>query len=81
MSFPSSGLELQRLLKKVDDDFVLLDLLIARTDEMQAVLKKSSVVDFSFGKLKVIAKDDLIYMKKIAGRPQDLVDIQNLEES
>lgn len=79
--FPSSGLELQRLLKKVDDDFVLLNLLIASTDEMQEVLNNSSVVDFSFGKLKVIAKADLIYMKRIAGRPQDLVDIQNLEES
>ncbi|MCH2205162.1 MAG: nucleotidyltransferase family protein [Lentisphaerales bacterium] len=77
--FPSSGLELLRLLKKVDDDFVVLDFLIAKSEEMKTYLRNSQRVEMSFGFVRVIEKRDLIAMKKLAGRPQDLVDIKNLE--
>lgn len=79
--FPKAGLELKRLLKKVDGEFLILDFLIAKTEIMKLMLSNSLEVNFSFGKLKVITKSDLVQMKKISGRPQDLVDVDNLEKS
>ena len=59
-------------------DFMLVDLLIAKNDFMKDILNNAVHVDFSFGKLKVITKENLIKMKSKAGRPQDLADIDKL---
>ncbi len=80
LPFKKSGLELQRLLKAVDGDFMIVDLLIAISSEMKDILKNSIAVDFSFGKLKIITKEDLIKMKSMANRPQDIADIEKLRE-
>ena len=80
LPFKKSGLELQRLLKAVDNDFMVVDLLIAVSNEMANILQNSIEVDFSFGKLKVILKEDLIRMKTLANRPQDIADIEKLKE-
>ena len=80
LPFKKSGLELQRLLKPVDNDFMIVDLLVALSDDMNIVLNNSVEVDFSFGKLKIITKEDLIKMKSLANRPQDIADIEKLKE-
>ena len=66
---------------KVDDEFLILDFLVAKTEVMKLILSNNVEVNFSFGNLRVITKSDLVKMKKISGRPQDLVDVDNLENS
>ena len=59
---------------------MIVDLLIAVNIEMKNILKNSIEVDFSFGKLKVITKEDLIKIKSKANRAQDIADIEKLKE-
>ena len=62
------------------DGFVEIDLLVAESDRFSSLKEKATAVEFRGKTYLVAALDDLIAMKQAAGRPQDLLDIQELEE-
>src|SRR5881394_1781079 len=64
-------------LDPVSKELITLDMLIV-TRQIQKIWKKRIKTNVEGGKLSVVSKDGLIALKKIAGRPQDIADIDSL---
>ncbi|MBA3456971.1 MAG: hypothetical protein H0T42_28030 [Deltaproteobacteria bacterium] len=72
--------EVQRV-SKVDphsNDLMPLDLLLVNA-ELEAVWRSRMAFDVGGHRMIVVSRDGLATMKRIAGRPQDLVDLAKLE--
>lgn len=72
--------EVQRV-SKIDpqsNDLMPLDLLIVNT-ELEVVWRGRMAFDIGGHRMVVVSRDGLATMKRIAGRPQDLVDLAKLE--
>lgn len=63
-----------------EDGYVEIDLLVAESGRFDALKEKATTVEFRGKTYFIAALDDLIAMKRAAGRPQDMLDIQELEE-
>lgn len=80
MRFAASGVSITRVSKIVDGSPLTLDLLHA--DEALAEPWRTRVrAEFSGGGLSVVSREGLKTLKVAAGRPQDLWDLQRLEEA
>ncbi len=64
----------------VEDEFVVLDLILAEKDEFIKAVQNALIVDIDGVNVHVISPADLIKVKKLSGRPIDLMDIQTLQE-
>jgi hypothetical protein len=74
--------EVQRISKLDSTTGKLLSLdLIVVNDELTTVWKTRMRVDTGRRIVSVVSRDGLVTMKRIAGRPQDLLDIANLENA
>lgn len=79
MRFAASGVSITRASKLVDGHPLTLDLLHA--DEVLAEPWRTRVrAPFGRGELSVVSREGLKTLKVAAGRPQDLWDLQRLEE-
>jgi cellobiose-specific phosphotransferase system component IIB len=79
ISFKEKAVEIRRVSKIDDNGEVLsLDLLLV-TPQVQDVWETRETIDFLGKKLQVVSQAGLIKMKRLAGRPQDLADIERLE--
>jgi hypothetical protein len=79
ISFKERAVEIRRISKIDDNGEVLsLDLLLV-TPQVQDVWETRERVDFLGSQLSVVSRTGLIKMKTLAGRPQDLADIERLE--
>ncbi|MGI9055677.1 MAG: hypothetical protein ACR2F2_07730 [Pyrinomonadaceae bacterium] len=69
-----------RRVSKIDDigEVLSLDLLLV-TSHVEDVWETRETTDFLGRKLSVVSREGLIKMKTLAGRPQDLADIERLE--
>ena len=56
-----------------------IDLLVSESDNFEGLKSRASKIQIGYRTYYVASIDDLIAMKRKAGRPQDLLDIQNLE--
>lgn len=70
----------QRVTKISGKEHLLLDLL-AEAGALAGTLEDRLEVQLQQGPLTVVSLDTLLRMKRLAGRPQDLADLQRLEES
>ena len=79
MSFKDRAVEIRRI-SKIDDvgEVLSLDLLLV-TPDVEDVWATKELVAFVGRKWIVVSRDGFIKMKTLAGRPQDLVDIERLE--
>lgn len=78
ISFKERSVEIRRVSKIDDNDEVLsLDLLLV-TPQVEDVWETREMLDFLGGRLWVVSREGLIKMKRLAGRPQDLADIERL---
>jgi hypothetical protein len=68
----------QRVSKLHDKEHMVLDLLIAEA-AFAGLLRERIEVDLPEGVLSVVPREVLLKMKRLAGRPQDLADIEKLE--
>lgn len=57
-----------------------IDLVVAEADRYPELVARASTVELDGRTFHVAALDDLIDMKRRAGRPQDMLDIEVLEE-
>jgi hypothetical protein len=78
ISFKERAVEIRRISKVVGEDIISLDLLLV-TPQVKDVWETRERIDFLGKKLSIVSRDGLIRMKALAGRPQDLVDIERLE--
>lgn len=79
ISFKERAVEIRRISKIDDEGEVLsLDLLLV-TSHVEDVWATKEQVDFAGKKLTVVSRAGLIKMKTLAGRPQDIADIERLE--
>ena len=78
ISFKERAVEIRRVSKIVGEDVISLDLLLV-TPHVQDVWEGRENREFAGEAFAVVARDGLIKMKKQAGRPQDLADIERLE--
>ena len=79
MSFKERAVEIRRVSKIDDDGEVLsLDLLLV-TPFVEDVWATKEKVVVSNSELVVVSKEGLIKMKTLANRPQDLADIERLQ--
>ncbi|MBA2542284.1 MAG: nucleotidyl transferase AbiEii/AbiGii toxin family protein [Deltaproteobacteria bacterium] len=84
MTFSSSGISIRRFTKIAPDGATLmLDVLVAE-GPLAAVWETRTRVAFEqpagAGAVSVVSREGLVTLKLAAGRPQDLVDIQRLQE-
>lgn len=77
MEFSGTGVEIQRYTKLVDGRPLLFDVLWVSA-KLETVWRERQRVAWEGGELSVVSRDGLITLKLTAGRPQDLVDVQNL---
>jgi hypothetical protein len=81
MSFRDGATEIRRVSKIDDDGEVLsLDLLLV-TEKIEDVWESREQVSLQENLLSVVSKEGLIKMKTLAGRPQDLADIERLQNN
>ncbi len=79
ISFKERAVEIRRVSKIDDNGEVLsLDLLLV-TPQVHDVWETREKIDFLGNKLFVVSREGLIKMKRLANRPQDLADIERLE--
>jgi len=79
ISFKERAVEIRRVSKIDDNGEVLsLDLLLV-TPQVEDVWQAREKIDFLGDKLSVVSREGLIKMKRLAGRPQDLADLERLE--
>jgi hypothetical protein len=78
MHFSSSGLSVQRFSKLGGAHPLMLDILLVN-EALEPVWRARTRVAYEDGGVSVVSRQGLITLKLSAGRPQDLVDIQQLE--
>lgn len=79
ISFKERAVEIRRVSKIDHNGEVLsLDFLLV-TPQVEDVWATREQIDFLGSKLSVVSREGLIKMKRLAGRPQDLADIERLE--
>jgi hypothetical protein len=82
LSFSKGAVEIRRL-SKIDKEaqrLFTIDFLLV-TDALRGVWEGRELVDWEEGRSSVVSKNGLIYLKRMAGRDQDLLDIKRLEET
>ena len=69
-----------RRFSKIDDsgEVLSLDLLLV-TPQVEDVWETREKIDFLGNRLSVVSREGLMKMKRLAGRSQDLADIERLE--
>jgi hypothetical protein len=74
-----SAVEIRRI-SKIDDtgEVLSLDFMLV-TPQIEDVWSTREEIDFLGNKLSVVSRTGLIKMKTLAGRPQDLADIERLK--
>lgn len=78
ISFKERTVEIRRVSKVVGEDVISLDLLLV-TPHVEKVWQTRESIEFMGEQLFVVSRAGLIEMKRQAGRPQDLADIDRLE--
>lgn len=79
ISFKERAVEIRRV-SKIDSsgEVLSLDLLLV-TPQIEDVRETREKIDFLGNQLSVVSREGLIKMKRLASRPQDLADIERLE--
>ena len=79
ISLKERAVEIRRVSKiDADGEALSLDLLLV-TPQVQDVWERREAINFLGTQLFVVSRQGLTRMKQLAGRPQDLIDIERLE--
>lgn len=78
--FLDTKLSLYRYVKTFDDDYLVVDLLWAKENKFEEMLKNTIYYNWEKGKVAVINRKDLISLKRMRNSDQDKVDIKKLTE-
>ena len=76
----NSTLTLHRFLKIEGQDELMIDILVANTDEHLRIIGDADLAESAAGMVAVATKDDIIWLKRSRNSEQDRVDISELEK-
>jgi hypothetical protein len=81
MRFSGGDIIIRRVSKLIPEfnTFMPLEMLHV-TKRLEPIWKTRESLEWEHGVIKVISRNGLVEMKKISGRAQDMVDIENLEK-
>jgi hypothetical protein len=77
----NTTLTLHRFLKIEGQDELMIDILVANTDEHFRIIQDAGLAESATGMVPVAAKRDIIWLKRSRNSDQDRVDISELEEN
>jgi hypothetical protein len=79
MLFPRSGVEVHRVSKPAPHDLLTVDFILVNAGSAEAFAQRQRLA-IEDGQVWTVSREGLIDMKRAAGRPQDLADIERLLE-
>ena len=80
-TFSNVAIELHRFLKvAAPEDEMMIDILIAKDDEVKRIIQDALEADSEEGRVMVANKKDLIWLKRTRYSKQDEADIEKLED-
>jgi hypothetical protein len=80
-TFPEVAIELRRFLKvSGEEDEMLIDILVAREEEVRSIIRNAVEAESEQGRIMLVNKRDLIWLKKTRDSKQDQADIEKLED-
>jgi len=80
LTFPKANLTLHRYLKPVENDEFFVDVLVAESSAMEAVVDRAvSIKSPNHPPVPVARREDIILLKKLRASTQDLADITILQ--
>lgn len=59
---------------------MLIDILIAKTEEVRRIIQDSAEAESEEGRVKIVSREDLIWLKKMRDSQQDKADIAMLND-
>ena len=76
-----NSIRLWRAITFHEDREIMLDFLLAESKFHRLAVKRSLELDFMGIPLRVLSIEDLIILKRIANRAQDIADLKNINEN
>ncbi|MEE8125696.1 MAG: hypothetical protein V3T42_07790 [Nitrospirales bacterium] len=58
----------------------IVDLFVENLISFESLWDRSKTINVDATSIRIASLPDLIYLKRLAGRPQDLIDIEQLEQ-
>jgi hypothetical protein len=80
LKFEKLRVKLHRFLKVIDEDEMIIDLLVAETEETRKIIRDSVEAESEQGKVRLASRENLIWLKKMRDSKQDHADIEKLED-
>lgn len=81
-TFTGIELTLHRFMKALEnEDEMLIDLLVGSSQHIKNILRRAMIARSGDGAVRVVKKEDLIYLKQIRNSSQDRLDIEKLENA
>lgn len=77
-TFQKSALILQRFVKTIDNEYMILDILSGNSEKFSKIISRASKEPFEKKSVKIASKEDLIWLKSLRNSDQDKIDIKNL---
>jgi hypothetical protein len=75
------AIELHRFLKNVvPEDEMMIDILIAKDEKVRRIIQDAIVAESEEGRVMLVDKKDLIWLKRSRDSKQDQADIERLED-
>jgi len=78
-TFKKTPIILHRFTKIEGDDFISVDILVGKEKRIDEIIARATEHPWTGGRVRVVSKDDLIWLKKQRGSDQDKVDIRKLK--
>ena len=78
-TFKNTDMTLHRLTKFVGEDSLSIDMLVGNENKHKQIVENAITENTEYGQVRIAAKEDLIWMKKIRNSKQDIADIEALE--
>jgi Uncharacterised nucleotidyltransferase len=79
-TFKSVPIELHRFIKGTTEDEMFIDLLIGKAEEIRRIIRDSVEAESEEGRVKIVSRENLIWLKKMRNSQQDKADIEMLED-
>jgi hypothetical protein len=79
-TFRRVPIELHRFLKVTDEDEMIIDILVAETEEVRRIIRDAVEAESEEGRVMIASRKDLIWLKRMRDSKQDQADIEKLED-